>query len=141
MRESALKKRPSQFGTNAYVRGATQLRFPLTKKPVDDATGKRPASLITQVQQDLLLIPFTLITAVCPFEANGCLSPQRLRGPFNTSVCAASHPSLLSVTPCSCLLFLINVCFYVVVVLIIGKSKFLSRHRQKVLKNLIGQYP
>ena len=47
-----------------------------------------------------LRIPFTLITAVCPFEANGCLSPQKLRDPFNTSVCAASHLLPLSVTPC-----------------------------------------
>jgi len=59
-----------------------------------------------------LQIPSTLITAVCPFEANGFLSLQKLRGPFNTSVCTASHQPLLSVTPCQWLLFLINVFTY-----------------------------
>jgi len=71
---------------------------PLNKKPVDDATGKgQPHSLLRYSR--LLHIPFTLITAVCPFEANRNLSLQQLRGPFNISVCTASHRLPLSVTP------------------------------------------
>ena len=90
------------------VRGATQLRPPLNKKPVGDATGKgQPHSLLGYGRD--LLIPFTLITAVCPFEANRCLSLQQLRGPFNLAACTASHLSLLSGTTYQGLLFLINV--------------------------------
>jgi hypothetical protein len=99
MGESEIKKRSSQIGTNAIVRGATQLRLPVNKKPVDDATGKgQPHSLLRYRGNPS--IPFTLITAVCPFEATGYLSLQKLRGPFNTSVCAASHQLPLSGTPC-----------------------------------------
>jgi len=61
---------------------------------------------------NVLQIPSTLITAVRPFEASGCLSLQQLRDPFNTAVCTASHLPLLSVTPCQYLLFLINVFVY-----------------------------
>ena len=96
------------------------------KNPLVLQRDLRPASLITQVQQ-IDAIPFTLITAVCPFEANGRLSLQKLRGPFNTSVCAASHHLPLSVTPCQCLLFLIKVFFYFNVGLIIGVLICLSR--------------
>jgi len=72
-------------------------------------------------------IPFTLITAVCPFEANRRLSLQKLRDPFNTGVCATSHHLLLSETPCQCLLFLINVFGYSDVDPIIGGAADLSR--------------
>jgi len=34
MGKAQLKKRSSQYGTNAFVRGATQFRRPLNKNPV-----------------------------------------------------------------------------------------------------------
>jgi hypothetical protein len=78
------------------------------KNPLVLQRDLRPASLITQVQQ-IDAIPFTLITAVCPFEANCCRSLQKLRGPFNIDVWSASHQVLLSVSPDQCVLFLISV--------------------------------
>jgi hypothetical protein len=93
------KKRSSHNWDERFVRGTTQFRQPFNQKTRWCATGKRPASLITQVRQMVLRIPYTLITAVRPVGANRCLSLQQLRGPFNISVCAASHQTLLSVTP------------------------------------------
>lgn len=132
--------RSSQIGTNALSVVPPSLGNPLNKKPVDDATGKgQPHSLLRY--SALLHIPYTLITAVCPFEANRSLSLQKLRGPFNTSVCAASHQLLLSVTPFQCLLFLINICFYEIVIPIIGKALVLSRVMPRLQKGERSLYP
>jgi len=78
-----------------------------------------------------LRIPSTLITAVYPLEATHCFSLQELRGPFTTGVCAASHQPLLSVTPYQRLLFLINVCYYLIIAPIIGQSGNLSSPQHK----------
>ena len=115
------------------VRGATQVRRPLNKKPVGVATGKgQPHSLLRYSR--FVLIPFTLVTAVCPFEASRHLSLQQLRGPFNNPVCTASQRLPLSVTPCECLLFLINVFVYLTVAIIIGKFGDMSRGYEEQLK-------
>jgi len=114
----AIKKRSSRYGTNVLSVVPPSLGSLLTKKPVDDATGKASLTHYSGTPDDLC-IPFTLITAVCPFEANRSLSLQQLRDPFNTAVCAAFHLLLLSVTPTQCLLFLIIVFKYSVVVSII----------------------
>lgn len=46
-----IKKRSSQYWDERFVRGATQFRQPFKQKTRWCATGKRPASLITQVRQ------------------------------------------------------------------------------------------
>jgi hypothetical protein len=47
MAEGQIKNARPKNGTNVIVRGATQIRQALNKKPVDDATGKgQPHSLL-----------------------------------------------------------------------------------------------
>ncbi len=114
------KKRSSHHGTNVLSVVPPSLGNPLIKKPVGGATGKKASLTHYSGTAGKLQIPFTLITAVCPFEANRRLSLQQLRDPFNTAVCAASHQPPLSETPTQCLLLLINVFVYPIVVPIIG---------------------
>jgi hypothetical protein len=133
MGEGQIKKRSSLHGTNVSL----SVVPPSLGKRINQKTrwccnGIKASLTHYSGTAKKLLIPCTLITAVCPFEATGLLSPQKLRDPFNTGVCAASHHRLLSVTPYQCLLFLINVFQCSIIVLIIGKASRLSRVKSKI---------
>jgi len=51
MAEGKIKNARPIIGTNVIVRGATQIRHPFKQKTCRWCNRKRPASLITQVQQ------------------------------------------------------------------------------------------